>query len=63
MLAGKSVNPAKHVSHAKAVVKDAVNAVVVATNAAMKPLRLTVAKPHLPMATRLRSVPNVLNQP
>jgi hypothetical protein len=49
------------VSHAKAVVKAAVNAVVVARNAVMTHLRLTVAKPRSPMATHPMSVLNVQN--
>jgi hypothetical protein len=49
------------VSHAKVVAKAAVNAVVVARNAVMKHLPLTVAKPLLPMATQPTSVLNAKN--
>jgi hypothetical protein len=53
------VNP---VSHAKAVVKVAVNAVVVALNDVMTHRLLTAAnKPLLPMTTHLTSVPNAQN--
>ena len=60
----KSVSPVKrasHVSHAKAAVKVAVNAVVVATNAVTKHQRQTLPKPRLPMAMHPTSVPNALN--
>jgi hypothetical protein len=49
------------VSHAKVVAKAAVNAVVVARNAVMNHLPLTVAKPLLPMATQPTSMLNAQN--
>ena len=55
----KRVNHASRVSHAKAVVRAAVNAVVVALNVAMTHRSLTVGnKRRLPMATRLTCVMN-----
>lgn len=50
-----------HAKAARAAVKVAVNAVVVATNAVTKHQRLTLPKPRLPMAMHLTSVPNTLN--
>jgi hypothetical protein len=50
------------VSHAKAVVKAAVNAVVVARNVVTTRLPLTAAKPLLPMATHPTSVLNALSR-
>ena len=58
----KSVSPVKRANHAKAVVKVAVNAVVVARNVVMTHLLLTVAKPLLPMATHPTSVLNALSR-
>lgn len=54
----KRVNHASRVSHVKAVVKAAVNAVVVALNAVMKHPLLTVAKSLLPMVPHPKSVLN-----
>lgn len=48
-------------SHAKAVVKVVVNAVVVAQNVVTKRQRLTLAKPCLPTAMHPMSVLNVQN--
>jgi hypothetical protein len=60
----KSVSPVKHVSHAKAAVKAAVNAVVVALNVAMTHRSLRVAnKRRLPMATHLTCVMNARHAP
>jgi hypothetical protein len=56
----KHANP---VSHAKAVAKVAVNAAVVALNAVMTHLLLTVAnKPRLPITTQPTSEPNALSK-
>ena len=58
----KHVNPVSHVSHAKAVVMVAANAVVVVLNAVMTHLRLTVVnKLLLPMAMHRTSVLNAPN--
>ena len=63
----KSVSPVKHVnpvSHAKAAVKAAVNAVGVARNVAMTHRSLRVAnKRRLPMATHLTCVMNARHAP
>ncbi len=59
----KSASPAKHVSHAKAVVKAAVNAVVVDQNVVMTHRSLTVAnKPRLSITTQLTYVLNALSR-
>ena len=55
------MNHASRVSHAKAVVKAAVNAVVVAPNAVMKHLLLTVAKLLLPTVQHPTSALNAQN--
>jgi hypothetical protein len=58
----KRANHASRVSHAKAVVKAAVNAVVVARNVVMTHLPLTAAKPLLLIAMRPTSVLNALSR-
>ena len=50
-----------HAKAARAAVKVAVNAVVVATNAVTKHQRQTLPKPRLPMAMHPTFVPNALN--